>query len=243
MISFRPLNAEDVEVRVGRCTEKMVELLLYKTARTDMMVLDETVGPENWQCRYVSIDGKLYCELGIKCGDEWVWKSDTGTESNMESQKGEASDAFKRAGFRWGIGRELYSAPRITVLADKCSIKQKNGKYVCYDMFRVTDMEVSGGRISRLEVANMSRKGAIVFGTAAKRQEQQPADDALLAARKRLIEAEKQFCVKNRDYLNSQGITTVKEFHDSRVKTRTDYAETPDVLDNIAYELRECTKD
>lgn len=95
MIKFRPLNAEDVEVRVGKCTDKMVTLLLYKTARVDAALLDETVGPENWQNDYRSIDGKLFCGIGCRFKDgEWVWKWDTGVPSNMESQKGEASDAL-----------------------------------------------------------------------------------------------------------------------------------------------------
>jgi len=95
MTSFRPLKAEEVEVRVNQCNENGCSLLLYKTARTDMVLLDETVGADNWQNRYESIDGKLFCEIGIRAEHgEWIWKSDTGTESNMEAQKGEASDAL-----------------------------------------------------------------------------------------------------------------------------------------------------
>lgn len=95
MVSFRPLKAEEVECRVAQCSDKGASLLLYKTARTDMELLDETVGAENWQNRYQSIDGKLFCDIGIRNGSgEWIWKSDTGTESNMEAQKGEASDAL-----------------------------------------------------------------------------------------------------------------------------------------------------
>lgn len=172
-IEFRPLKAEEVEVRVGTCSEKGCTLLLYKDARVDMALLDEVVGPENWDCAYESVDGKLFCTVGIRCNPDgtyhdWVYKQDTGTPSNMEAQKGEASDAFKRACFKWGIGRELYTAPFIWVPADKCNIKPgRNGKMQCNDKFVVTDMEVMDGQIVKLTVINQSRKGAVVYGAAA----------------------------------------------------------------------------
>ena len=121
MVSFRKLLPDEIEVRVAQTTEKYSQLLLYKTARTDMDILDETVGAENWQNDYKVIKDNLQCGIGIKCGNEWIWKWDCGIESRENDgneKKGEASDAFKRAGFRWGIGRELYSAPKIAVLND-----------------------------------------------------------------------------------------------------------------------------
>lgn len=164
MNGFRYLDASDVEIRVGQCSEKGVSLLLYKDARVDMRLLDETVGPENWQCRYDTINGKLFCSVGVKCGGEWVWKQDVGSPSNMEADKGEASDAFKRACFRWGIGRELYTAPFVWVPADKCTIKTgKNGKPACFDKFAVATMDVADGRITALAIRN-AKSGAIVYG-------------------------------------------------------------------------------
>ena len=167
-LEFRPLTAEDVECRVAQCSEKGASLLLYKTARTDMSLLDETVGAENWQKDYRAIDGKLYCGIGCRFKDgEWVWKWDTGTPSNMESQKGEASDAFKRAGFCWGIGRELYTAPFVWVGADKLKKhyqNQKSGRWQCYDDFRVTDLVVEDGQIVRLQICNASNRMAVVYG-------------------------------------------------------------------------------
>lgn len=85
------------------------QCVAYIDARDVMDMLDNVVGPENWQDDYKLIDGKLLAGIGIKCGDEWVWKWDTGTESNMEAEKGQMSDAFKRAAVKWGIGRFLYS--------------------------------------------------------------------------------------------------------------------------------------
>ena len=199
MIEFRPLKAEEVECRVGQCSEKGVSLLLYKDARCDMTLLDEVVGPENWDCSYESIDGKLFCTVGIRCSPEgsyhdWVYKQDTGTPSNMEAQKGEASDAFKRACFKWGIGRELYTAPFIWVHADKCNIKPgRNGKPQCYDDFRVTELEVDSGQIVKLTICNMSRKGVVVYGNAPKNDEQ-PTNDVLKIAYQRMGEAIEDWC-------------------------------------------------
>lgn len=166
MIRFRPLKAEEVECRVAQCSEKGCSLLLYKTSRTDMDLLDETVGAENWQKDYKTIDGKLFCGIGIKCDGEWIWKWDTGTPSNMEAQKGEASDAAKRSGFVWGIGRELYTAPFIWVGADKCKrlSKRKDGKWACYDDFRVTELHIEEGRIVKLQICNASNRMAVVYG-------------------------------------------------------------------------------
>ena len=164
-MEFRNLAAEEIEVRVSRVTQAGVELLLYKDARCDMRILDETVGAANWQCEYYEHKNTLFCRVGILVdrvlGDnnsEWVWKANAGAPSNMEAQKGEASDAFKRACFCWGIGRELYTTPRIFVYADKCkSIKEgKNGKMQCYDSFHVEKVRIESGQITGLSLWNDS---------------------------------------------------------------------------------------
>lgn len=155
-MKFRDLRADEIEVRVSRVTQAGVELLLYKTSRTDMDILDETVGPENWQTDYKEFKGTMFGGIGIKCGDKWVWKWNAGAPSNMEAQKGEASDAMKRAGFTWGIGRSLYTAPRIFVYADKCGkIQQgKNGKMQCYDQFHIEKVRIENGQITGLAIWN-----------------------------------------------------------------------------------------
>jgi hypothetical protein len=161
MKKFRDLTAEEIEVRVSRVTNAGVELLLYKDSRCDMRILDETVGPENWQNEFYECKGTLFCKVGILVprGEqfrEWVWKDNAGAPSNMEAQKGEASDAFKRACFTWGIGRELYTSPRIFVYADKCDkIQQgKNGKMQCYDRFHVEKVRIEDGQITGLSIWN-----------------------------------------------------------------------------------------
>lgn len=167
-LEFPPLSASDVEARVAQCSEKGLSLLLYKDARCDMRMLDRAVGPERWQCRYETIGGKLFCSVGIKFGDEWVWKSDVGKPSDMEKEKGEASDAFKRACFKWGIGRELYTAPFIWINpGDYKPAKNKQGKPTCYDRFTVDGMEVEDGRITSVTIRN-ERMGRTVWGKGAK---------------------------------------------------------------------------
>ena len=164
-MKFRDLTADEIEVRVSRVTNAGVELLLYKTSRTDMDILDETVGPEFWQTDYKEFKGTLFGGIGIWCDGQWVWKWNAGAPSNMEAQKGEASDAMKRAGFTWGIGRELYTAPRIFVYADKCQkiVQGKNGKPQCYDRFRVAKVLIEDGRIKGIRIVNDSNGGAVAF--------------------------------------------------------------------------------
>lgn len=114
---FRTLNADEIECRVSTVSKdkKGVSCLLYKDSRCDMDLLDETFGPENWQRKHYIIRDTMICSIGVKFGDEWIWKDDAGEESNVSAKKGEASDSFKRAATNWGIGRELYTAPFIWI--------------------------------------------------------------------------------------------------------------------------------
>lgn len=168
-MNFRELRAEEIEVRVSRVTNSGVDLLLYKDSRCDMRILDETVGPENWQSDFYECKGTLFCKVGILIGRsdgscDWVWKANAGAPSNMEAQKGEASDAIKRACYTWGIGRELYTAPRIHVYADHlASLKQgRNGNMQCYDRFSVVKIKYADKRIVGLAIRN-DDTGELVF--------------------------------------------------------------------------------
>ena len=158
-MEFRDLTKDDIEVRVQSVKEKGVVLLLYKDARVDMNILDETVGAENWQREHYECKKNLFCRVGIKIENDWVWKSDCGTESNTEAQKGEASDSFKRACFNWGIGRELYTSPFIWVNASDCKITQGGNKvFKCYDNFSVEKIKIEKKRIVGLAIYNQSMK-------------------------------------------------------------------------------------
>ena len=154
MRKFRLLTADEIECRVSQIskTGKGLQLLLYKTARTDAALLDEAY-PDQWQCDFKALDGKMYGGIGIKINNEWLWRWDCGSESNMEAEKGEASDAFKRAGFKWGIGTELYSSPFIWIKAEDCTID--NGK--CYDRFKVANIGYDANeRIVSLDIDNVT---------------------------------------------------------------------------------------
>lgn len=129
-MKFRLLKANEIDCRVSQIDKSWCTLLLYKDARVDQNILDETVGCMNWQKRYVRENAN--CIVGIWDEDkkQWVEKEDTGKESANEAEKGLASDSFKRACFNWGIGRELYTAPGIIVFPRK-DIKYKDkGKEV-----------------------------------------------------------------------------------------------------------------
>ena len=160
-LQFRKLRECEIDVRVQSALQNGVILLLYKDARCDMNILDETVGPTNWTRSHQVIDGKLYCTVSLydEVKQQWVSKQDVGTESNTEKEKGQASDSFKRACFNWGLGRELYTAPFIWVPADKCNIKQDKGKFKCNDKFRVEKISYdSDGCIDGVSIMNDKAK-------------------------------------------------------------------------------------
>lgn len=173
-MEIRTLRADEIEVKVKQVGEKGAVALLYKTARTDMAVLDEAFGQNNWTNDYKEIKGNLYCGIGIRMADtgEYVWRWDCGIESRADDEgnekKGEASDAFKRAGTRWGIGRELYTSPFIflsvsTVAAGKDT--KGRPRYALADKFASFSVKKIGydenRRISELVIED--EKGNIVY--------------------------------------------------------------------------------
>lgn len=120
VLDFRLLQANEIRVREGQKTKTTPQkkaLLLYKDARADMERLDEQFGSYGWQREHKDVHGVTYCGVSIWDSEHshWVTKWDAGEPSNTSPQKGEASDSFKRACVNWGIGRELYTAPRIYV--------------------------------------------------------------------------------------------------------------------------------
>ncbi len=130
---FRTLNAEEIECRiakVGRSSRgPYAQVVLYKDARCDMALLDETFGPFGWRVENIEIKGNLYCTVSVKSPEgEWIQKQDVGVESSFEPEKGEASDAFKRACTRWGAGRELYTGPKIFINLNDEEVYNNQGK-------------------------------------------------------------------------------------------------------------------
>ena len=122
------MNLEDLKKelpykwRVQSSRYGKANCVAYIDARDAQDLLDEVVGPENWQSLFYEENGLLFCKVGICCDGvkagtgedsyyQWIWKSDTGSESKVEKDKGHVSDAFKRACVSWGIGRFLYRLP------------------------------------------------------------------------------------------------------------------------------------
>lgn len=157
-LMFRPLRADEIEVRVSTISEKGVTLLLYKDARCDQNILDETVGAMNWQRHHTRDNANCIVSIWDKDKAQWIEKEDTGTESYTEKEKGLASDSFKRACFNWGIGRELYTAPHIWVSSENCNITNKNGKLTTYDKFVVEKIDTQDGKIEQIAIWNLSKK-------------------------------------------------------------------------------------
>lgn len=156
---FRDLKANEIDVRIAQITDKGLSLLLYKDARVDQDILDETIGNMNWQRKHTRDNANCIVEIWDKEKSQWISKEDTGTESFTEKEKGLASDSFKRACFNWGIGRELYTAPFIWVTADKCNIiKNQQGKVTCKDKFVVEAIQITNKEITGLAIKNMSLK-------------------------------------------------------------------------------------
>lgn len=168
-MEFRTLKANEIDCRIQSLSEKNgtvgAVVLLYKDARVDMRMLDEVVGALNWKREHAIIGDRLYCTVSIyneKIG-EWVGKSDVGTESYTEKEKGQASDSFKRACFNWGIGRELYSAPFTYInLQSNEWQKGKDGKPKSYAKFTVKEIDYDENRnISKLIIVDS--KGSVRF--------------------------------------------------------------------------------
>lgn len=180
---IRLLTKDDIEVKVKQITAKGALGLLYKTARVDRAILDDTFGAMNWQCRFEVINENLYCEIGVYNPDihEWVWKSDCGVESETEAEKGEASDAFKRAGFKWGIGVELYNSPFIWLNVPTTQVDDGKGgkKWALSDRFQrfeIKSISVSEARdITELVIVDAKTKDVVFsFGSSEKAKPIEP---------------------------------------------------------------------
>lgn len=178
-MEFRVLSADEIEVRFKTAIDGSGLFLLYKTARCDMAILDAVVGAENWQNKFYECNGDLFCSLGIKIEGEWVWKDDCGTEGSAGEGKSTASDARKRAGFAWGIGRELYTAPRIFI---EGAVDRNGNLLKDYKFLTVTEVGYDENRrINRLEISN---RYGVVFAYGAGKKPAAPKADSSAAPAK-----------------------------------------------------------
>ena len=169
---FRLLEAHEIKARVKSVivTDKWkgVTILLYKDARCDMAILDEEYGPTNWQDEYQMVGSQMFCTISVwdAVKNQWIRKQSNGVESNTEAEKGQASDAFKRAAFMVGIGRELYTAPDIFIecagegeITNQRDNYSGKDKYKCNCDFTVKEIDYDGNRnICYLVLAKTYRK-------------------------------------------------------------------------------------
>ena len=173
----RLLRADEIECRVSVINERGLSLLLFKDARVDQKILDETFTPFGWRRTDQSIDGNLYCTVEIwdKEKQQWISKQDVGTVSYSEKEKGQASDSFKRTCFNWGIGRELYTAPFIWISAENVSIKPKGDRYTTSEHFLVRAIDYNEEReISYLMIVNGKGKKVFEMGKPRKADGKKP---------------------------------------------------------------------
>lgn len=174
MNEIRNLLPQEIEVRIGKVNAYGATLLLYKNARVDMDILDEVYGPLGWK-REHSRDNKN-CVVSVWNPEiqQWISKEDVGAYGDWEDEKGICSDSFKRACVNLGIGRSLYTAPKMFVFKEKLStweeeMNEKDGEmvstYFCFDKFSVKDIEYVGKYIQSVKVQNLKTGDILEFNS------------------------------------------------------------------------------
>jgi hypothetical protein len=223
-MKFRLLRADEIDARISICNEKGIVLLLYKDARCDQNILDETVTPMNWQRHHSRDNANCIVSIWDEQKKQWIEKEDTGTESFTEKEKGLASDSFKRACFNWGIGRELYTAPFMFVnkkdLQTLEEVQQGNfKKWTCKDSFKVIDIQYIDEKIVYVKVLNLKTSKEIEFGTPAKaltenkKIENSYIDEVKVKALKKRCE---RMNVPTENILNHFGINSIEELNEKQ---------------------------
>ena len=171
MITIRDLRADEIDVRVAQEGDGWLQLLLYKNARVDMDILDETFTPLGWQRHHSRDNANCIVSIWDEEKKQWIDKEDTGIESNTQKEKGLASDSFKRACVNVGIGRELYTSPVICVWeTDKneepnyCYKESKDkSKKKLKTRFYVSSIDIIDKVITGLTITNNDNKVVFVY--------------------------------------------------------------------------------
>ena len=142
-------------------------VLLHKDARFDMDELDKAYGPMGWKDSYEEIGGNLYCTISVwdEKKAQWISKTDVGAETHIEREKGQASDAFKRAGVKWGIGRFLYTAPDIWIKLSDDEVYMRNGVRYSKVVFVATKVNVDDGLITSIEIQDQDGRVRFTWGS------------------------------------------------------------------------------
>lgn len=234
-----PIPIEEIDFRVQSINKGgYATILAYKDARVDMNRLDAVYGIEGWQKKYDLIDGHLFCSVGVYSGklQQWVWKQDVGTESNTEKEKGEASDAFKRACFNLGIGRELYAYPVIQVALEKDEWELKNEKPVATWNLKLKEWvwssEFKDGKLVSLSCIDNKKKVRFTYPLNQKQTPLEPkAPEQPKAPEpvKMMTEEQKTQIIK---------FSSMKEcFSDEGIKTMLEWIAKPQTFENATRQI------
>lgn len=204
MKKFRKLKKNEIQVRVEQCktdknnTSASVIYLLYKDARCDMAILDETVGAENWKREHSVVNNNLFCKVSIynESIKEWISKEDVGVESYSEKEKGQASDSFKRACVNWGIGRELYTAPFIYVklTQDQFKVNSKGAVVPTIEPYVSEIAYNDDGEIVKLELTDRKTQDVIYTYGMPKKAPKQAKEEPKKEVKKDLPLASEESC-------------------------------------------------
>ena len=176
---IRLLRADEIECRVATISPKGLSLLLYKDARVDQNILDETFGIYGWKREHVFMGDVMFCTVSVlNEKGEWIGKQDVGVPSYAEPVNGAASDAFKRACFNWGIGRELYTAPFIWIPKEQVDIRQEEKRYITKDRFQVDFIEYDEKScISVLKIKNQRKQVVFAYGSGIQEESRKKTDN------------------------------------------------------------------
>ena len=214
MEKIRLLRADEIDCRPQTVKAGGCSLLLYKDARCDMNILDETYGSLNWKREHTRDNHNCIVSVWNNEMQQWISKEDTGTESNSEAAKGLASDSFKRACVNFGIGRELYTAPFIWIkLSSGETYTDSKGrtqlavglkffvKEIEYKDRVITGITISDGKTDRFTVhgTDYTQPKPADFSAAEKKLAEAKTQDELVAAWASLSGAEKLHCETLKD--------------------------------------------
>lgn len=215
-MEFRLLRADEIEARVATVSEKGCSILLYKDARADMILLDETVGAMNWKREHSRENANCTVSIWDDEKKQWISKEDTGTQSYTEAEKGLASDSFKRACVNWGIGRELYTSPFIWFHRGEANIIEKNGKPSTNDHFKVMEINYDGRNILNVTVMDEKTHTTRVFGGSTKTNKPKDAITAKEAKEIEKLVSESEY--GSRSVLTHYNVTAFTELTKEQAK-------------------------
>lgn len=208
-LEFRTLRADEIEVRPQSVKNGKATMLLYIDSRAVVSLLNETVGNMNWTSEFYEANGQMIGKIAIYDEDRdiWVSKSDTGSESNIEAEKGLVSDIYKRVLSRWGV-QELYSAPRITWDDDGYGNTGYKVSHIAYDENR---------NIISLQIVNRWGKEAFKWekGTEIPHASQKPVNEPKISN----MDILKTFYEQNKRNanINVEQLTKFKDFYKARM--------------------------